>query len=234
MINIASNWAYGYSGHSVVLLRERLGTEFSNCSVPDRSLDRLPLSPPDVFPIDIHSSDIFLFPNPRLDRMPEFVPQGYSTWWRTTSNIIKFHSFLRLFFFSLGRNLWTNDHMVKYYSRVTFPVMLDMAPYAFLAKKIVTLINWLPECLIRQSRERINSLYDVPQNIRPTDSIEWHWRRGYWGVGSTPRQLPGNRMILTTATILFCVTPNSINSSANSLLIKYHFSHYRNHHQSIH
>jgi hypothetical protein len=54
------------SGHSVMLLQERLGTQFNNCSVPDRSLDFPPLSPPDVFPIDIHSSDTFPFPDPLL------------------------------------------------------------------------------------------------------------------------------------------------------------------------
>jgi hypothetical protein len=49
-----------------MVLRERLGIQFNNCSVPDRSLDFLPLSPPDVFPIDIHSSDTFPFPDPLL------------------------------------------------------------------------------------------------------------------------------------------------------------------------
>jgi hypothetical protein len=47
-----------------MLLRERLGTQFDNCFVPDRSLDFLPLSPPDVFLIDIYSSDTFPFPDP--------------------------------------------------------------------------------------------------------------------------------------------------------------------------
>jgi hypothetical protein len=67
MAETASNWAYRYQGHSVMLLWERSGTQFNNCSVPDRSLDFLPLSPPDVFPIDIHSSDTFPFPDPRLE-----------------------------------------------------------------------------------------------------------------------------------------------------------------------
>jgi hypothetical protein len=52
---------------------------------------------------------------------------------QTQQNII--HSFPR-FFLSLGRHVWTNDHMVKDGSRVTFPVTLDMAPYAFLTKTI--------------------------------------------------------------------------------------------------
>jgi hypothetical protein len=43
-------------------------------------------------------------------------------------------SFPRFFFLSLGRHAWTNDHMVKDCSRVTFPVMPDMVPYAFLTK----------------------------------------------------------------------------------------------------
>jgi hypothetical protein len=61
--------------------------------------------------------------------------------------------------------------MLKDCSRVTFPIMLDMAPYAFLTK-IITLINWPPAVLTRQRRERLRSLHDVLQNIRPTDSIE--------------------------------------------------------------
>jgi hypothetical protein len=63
MANIASNWACRYEQRSVVLFRERLRTQFSNCFVPDRSLDFLPLSPPDVFPIDIHSFNTFPFPD---------------------------------------------------------------------------------------------------------------------------------------------------------------------------
>jgi hypothetical protein len=61
--------------------------------------------------------------------------------------------------------------MVKDCGRVTFPVMLDMAPYAFL-RKIGALIKWLSAFLTRQCRERLKSLSDIPQNIRPTDSIE--------------------------------------------------------------
>jgi hypothetical protein len=41
--------------------------------------------------------------------------------------------------------------MMKDYSRVTFLVMFDMVPYAFLAK-IVTVTNWLLAFLTRQSR----------------------------------------------------------------------------------
>jgi hypothetical protein len=63
---IASNRACRDWGRSVMLLRERWGTQFNKCSVPDRSLDFLPLSPPDVFPINIHFSDTFTFPNPLL------------------------------------------------------------------------------------------------------------------------------------------------------------------------
>jgi hypothetical protein len=106
--------------------------------------------------------------------------------------------------------------------------------HTFSWQKIDILINWLPAFLTRQSRERLRSLHDVPQNIRPTDSIEWHWGRVCWGVGGTSRYLPGNRGTLSTATILLCVAPNSTNSSLHSVLIKYHFSHYINHHQSIH
>jgi hypothetical protein len=50
----------------VLLLREHLGTKLNNCSVPDISLDFLPLSPPDLSPIDIHSSDTFPFPDALL------------------------------------------------------------------------------------------------------------------------------------------------------------------------
>jgi hypothetical protein len=39
------------------------------------------------------------------------------------------------FFLSLGRPVWINDHhIVKDCRRVTFPVTLDMALYAFLRK----------------------------------------------------------------------------------------------------
>jgi hypothetical protein len=41
-------------------------------------------------------------------------------------------SFPMFFFLSLGRHVWTNDHMVEDCSHFTFPVMLDMATYAFL------------------------------------------------------------------------------------------------------
>jgi hypothetical protein len=43
-----------------------LETQFNNCSIPGRSLDFLPLSPPVVFPIDIHSSDTFPVLDPLL------------------------------------------------------------------------------------------------------------------------------------------------------------------------
>jgi hypothetical protein len=66
MAKIASNWACIYQGHSVMLLWERLGTQFNDCYVLDKSLDLLPLSPPEVFPIDIHSPDTFPFPDPLL------------------------------------------------------------------------------------------------------------------------------------------------------------------------
>jgi hypothetical protein len=61
--------------------------------------------------------------------------------------------------------------MVKDGSRVTFSVKLDMDSYAFLTKN-GTLVNWLPVFLSQQSRERLRSFHDVPQNIRLTDSIE--------------------------------------------------------------
>jgi hypothetical protein len=53
-------------GAPAMLLWERLGIQFNNCSVPDRSLDFLPLSLPDVFPIDIHSFGTFPFPDSLL------------------------------------------------------------------------------------------------------------------------------------------------------------------------
>jgi hypothetical protein len=70
--------------------------------------------------------------------MPEFLPQGYSIWCWTASKTTKFHSFIpRFFFLSLSHqdHVWTNDLVVKD-CRVTFPVMLDMAPYPFVTK------NW--------------------------------------------------------------------------------------------
>jgi hypothetical protein len=51
---------------------------------------------------------------------------------QTQQNFIR--SFLRFFFLSLGHHVWTRDRMVKDYSRVTFPVMFDVAPCPFLTK----------------------------------------------------------------------------------------------------
>jgi hypothetical protein len=51
---------------------------------------------------------------------------------QTQQNFIRL--FPRLFFLSLGRHVGTNGHMVKDCTRVTFPVMFDMVPYAFLTK----------------------------------------------------------------------------------------------------
>jgi hypothetical protein len=84
----------------------------------------------------------------------------------------KIHSLFPMFFFlSLGRQVWTNNHTVKDYNRVTFPVILNMAPYAFLTK------IWYPyQLAVGISHpaipERLRSLHGIPQNIRPTDSIE--------------------------------------------------------------
>jgi hypothetical protein len=66
MAKIDSNWACIYWGHSVIVLRERFGTKFNNCFVLDRSLDFLPLSHPDMFPIDVHFSDTFPDPDPLI------------------------------------------------------------------------------------------------------------------------------------------------------------------------
>jgi hypothetical protein len=119
-----------------MLLRERFGTQFNSCFVPDRLLDFIPLYPQtcfrSTFILLTHSRFRILY----LDRMPEFLLQGYFTWCWTTWNTIKVHSFPRFLFLSFGRQVSTNDHMVKDCSHVTFPVMLDMAPYAFLTK------NW--------------------------------------------------------------------------------------------
>jgi hypothetical protein len=57
---------------------------------------------------------------------------------------------------SFGCHVWTNNHMIKDCSRVSFPVILDMVPYVFLTK-IGTLIDWLLMFLTRQSREGLRS-----------------------------------------------------------------------------
>jgi hypothetical protein len=74
---IASKWACRYSGHSVILLREDLGTQLNNCSLSGRSLDCLPLSPLYLFPIDIHSSDAFPFPDPLLGSNAWILASGW-------------------------------------------------------------------------------------------------------------------------------------------------------------
>jgi hypothetical protein len=87
-------------------------------------------------------------------------------------------SFPGFFFLSLGHHVWINGHMVKNCRHVTFPVMLDMGPYTFLTKNC-SADQLAAGMSHRQSRERFRSSNDVPQNIRLTDSIEWHWGRGY-------------------------------------------------------
>jgi hypothetical protein len=77
---------------------------------------------------------------------------------QTKRNFIR--SFPRFFFLSLGRHVWINGHMMKYYSHVTFPVMLDMAPYTFLTK------NWHPYQLVAGISHRA-----IPRTI---DVIIWN------------------------------------------------------------
>jgi hypothetical protein len=88
-----------------MLLRERLGTQFNNRPVPDRSLDFLLLSSPDLFLTGIHSFDTFPFPDPLLG---------------SNAAGLFIRSFPRFFFLSLGHHVWTKDHMVKDCSRVNF------------------------------------------------------------------------------------------------------------------
>jgi hypothetical protein len=68
---------------------------------------------------------------------------------QTQQNFIR--SFPKPFFLSFGRQVWTNNHIVKDCSRITFSIMLDMAPYPFLTK-IDTFINWTSAFMTRQSR----------------------------------------------------------------------------------
>jgi hypothetical protein len=154
-----------------MLLRERLGLQFNNCSVPDKSLDFLPVSPPDLFPVDIQSSDTFPFPDPLLGSNAWILASRLFPWCWITSNTIKFHSFFMFFFLCFDRHTWTDDYMVKDGSRFTFSIMLDMVLYAFLTQ-ICTLIKWLPAFLTRRSRKWSRSLHDVTQNIWSMDSIE--------------------------------------------------------------
>jgi hypothetical protein len=171
----------------------RLSTPFSSRCVSDRYsfFWHLPASGSSTW-IECLNSYLWII---QLDAEPA----------QTQQNFIR--SFPRFFVLSLGRHIWTNDHMANDCSRFTFLVMLDIASYHSLTK-IVPIINWLPAFLTRQSRERWRPLYDVPQNIRPTDSIEWHWSRGCGGVGSIPRQSPESIGTLSITTILTCVAPN--------------------------
>jgi hypothetical protein len=61
--------------------------------------------------------------------------------------------------------------MAKDYRPVTFPVMLDMAPYASLTKNRYPyqLAAGISHSAITKT---IKPFHDVPQNIRPTDPIE--------------------------------------------------------------
>jgi hypothetical protein len=77
-----------------MLLREGLGTQFNNYSVPDNHSIFYPFLLQTCF----RSTFILLTPSRLwilcLDRMPEFLPGGYSTWSWTTSSRRKFHSFI--------------------------------------------------------------------------------------------------------------------------------------------
>jgi hypothetical protein len=79
-----------------------------------------------------------------LDQIPEFLPQVIQLDAeppQTQQNFIR--SFPRFFFLSFGRHLWTNDDMMKDCSRLTFPVMPDMAPYVFLTEMLSLSIGYL-------------------------------------------------------------------------------------------
>jgi hypothetical protein len=218
-----------------MLLRERGGTQFNNCSFSDRPLDRLPFSPPYAFPIDIHSSETFSFPDPLLGSSARILASGL---FNLMLNHLK-HSKISFVHFpgsssevlvaTYGQTItwWKIVAALRFQSCLIWLHMLSW-------QKIMTLLNWLPAFLTWQSRQRLRLLHDLPRNIWGTDSIEWPWDRGCWGVGNTPRQLPGNRATLSTATILLCVAPNSANSSVNSFWMKCHFAHHINHHQSAH
>jgi hypothetical protein len=116
-----------------MLLRERWGTQFNNCFIPDRLLDFLQTG--------FRSTSFFWH-----------VPvSGSFTWIKCLNSCLRviwldaeppqtqqnfIGSFPRFFFLSLSRHVWANDHM-KDCSRVIFPAMLDMAPYAFHTKKLL-------------------------------------------------------------------------------------------------
>jgi hypothetical protein len=166
MWKIASNWACRYQGYSVMLLRERFETQFNHCSVPDRSLDfRLP-SPPDVFPIDIHSSETFPFPDPRLGSNTWILASGLFNLMLNDlkHNIIGFVHFpgssSEVLVVTFGQTIiWW-----KIVAALLFRSCLRCL-HTLSWQKINTFINWLPAFLTRQPRERFRSLHDVPQNF---------------------------------------------------------------------
>jgi hypothetical protein len=83
--------------------------------------------------------------------------------------------------------------------------MFDMAPNAFLTK-IVTLINWLPECLTWQSRKRLRSLHVVT----------WNSADGFARMTLRSRLLESRQHSMTTArkqtNLLNCYYPTMAHS----------------------
>jgi hypothetical protein len=156
-----------------------------------RQITRLStISPPDVFPIDILSSDTHPFPDPLLGSNVWILASGLFS---VMLNHLK-HSKISFGHFPCSSS-WVL--FATYGQTIIWWNIVAVLPFRLCLiwlhtpswQKSATLVNWLSTFLTRQSREWLKSFHDVRHNIRPTDSIEWHWGRGCWRVGSTPRQL---------------------------------------------
>jgi hypothetical protein len=210
-----------------MLLRECLGTQFNNYSVPDRSPDFLPLSPPEMFPIEIHSSGTFPFQD----------PLGSNTW--------------RLF------NLMLNHLRQNKISFVRFPGSSSQVLVATYGQTIIwwsiivallfrSCLTWLhtfssQNCSSYQLAVGISHrALPRPIKVIPWRSSEYSAGRFYW-ITLESRLLRSRQHSKTASRKqsdpLNCHSPalhgTQLNKcSVNSFFIKYHFSHSRNH-QSI-
>jgi hypothetical protein len=149
----------------------RWGTQLNNCSVSDRLFDFLPLSPPDVFPVDLYSSDTFPFPHPLL----------WPNAWILTSelfnlmlNHLKHNKIPFVHIPGSSSVLVTGPGQTITWWKIVAALPLRSCLIWFhtrFRQKIVTLINWLSSFVTRKSREWSGAVHDVSQDIRLMDSI---------------------------------------------------------------
>jgi hypothetical protein len=154
-----------------MLLRGCLETQLNNCSVSDRSLGFLPLSHPDIFPIDLYSFYTFPFLDPLLGWNPWILTSRFFNLILNHFKHNKFHSFIpRFFFLSLGRYVRETIIRRKIVAALPFRsclIWLHRVP----RQKLLPLSIGCCHFSLGKSREGSILLHDVPQDIRSRDSI---------------------------------------------------------------